>query len=68
MMSTTPFKNTALLLTPREAATTLAISERHLWGLTNSGKIPSVRLGRSVRYRYEILAQFVATQEIGGVK
>lgn len=40
-----------LLLTPREAAAALAISERHLVNLTKSGEVPCVRLGRSVRYR-----------------
>ncbi len=39
-----------LLLTPREAAQALRISERKLWGLTASGEIPCVRIGRSVRY------------------
>lgn len=39
-----------LLLTEREAAATLAISPRTLWGLRNSGEIPCVRVGRAVRY------------------
>lgn len=39
-----------LLLTPREAAQALRISERKLWGLTASSEIPCVRIGRSVRY------------------
>jgi excisionase family DNA binding protein len=40
----------ALLVTAREAATALSISERTLWGLTAAGKIPVVRIGRAVRY------------------
>lgn len=40
-----------LLLTPREAAEALRISQRKLWGLTASGQIPCVRIGRSVRYQ-----------------
>ena len=39
-----------LLLTPREAAQTLAISPRKLWGLTKSGELPCIRIGRAVRY------------------
>jgi len=39
-----------LLLKPHEAAEALAISARKLWALTNSGEIPCVRFGRSVRY------------------
>lgn len=41
---------TRLLLTAREAAQVLCISPRKLWGLTTSGDIPCVRIGRSVRY------------------
>jgi excisionase family DNA binding protein len=55
-----------LLLTPREAAATLAISERHLWGLTKAGTIPAIRLGRAVRYRREALEKFADAQENGG--
>lgn len=39
------------LLTSRQTAELLAISERTLWTLTRDGTIPAVRLGRSVRYR-----------------
>ena len=38
------------LLRPDEAARTLAISPRKLWGLAKSGEIPVVRIGRAVRY------------------
>ena len=49
MHSSTPMKP-ALLLTPQQAAQALAISLRKLWGMTASGEIPHVRLGRCVRY------------------
>jgi excisionase family DNA binding protein len=39
-----------LLWTSREAAQTLCISARTLWGLTRDGKIRCIRIGRSVRY------------------
>lgn len=39
-----------LLLTATEAAEALAISPRTLWSLTDSGELPCVRIGRSVRY------------------
>jgi excisionase family DNA binding protein len=39
-----------LLLTSRQAAQALAISERKLWDLTKCGDIPVVRFGRCVRY------------------
>ncbi len=41
---------TPLLWRPKEAAKALAISERHLWALSHTGKIPYVRLNRLVRY------------------
>jgi excisionase family DNA binding protein len=39
-----------MLLTARQAARALSISERTLWSLTKSGQIPAVRIGRAVRY------------------
>ncbi len=48
-----------VLLTPRDAARLLAISERTLWGLTQRREIRSVRIGRSVRYAMADLATFV---------
>lgn len=40
----------ALLISPRQAAKLLSISERSLFTLTKSGVLPTVRIGRSVRY------------------
>jgi excisionase family DNA binding protein len=56
------------LLTPREAAKSLAISPRKLWALTSSGDIPHVRIGRSVRYRVETLNEFLSQREQGGAQ
>jgi excisionase family DNA binding protein len=39
-----------LLLTPREAAAALRISERLLWSKTKLGEIPCIRIGKAVRY------------------
>lgn len=38
------------LLTAREAAAWLHVSDRTLWSLTQAGTVRCVRLGRSVRY------------------
>ena len=38
------------LLTAREAADVLKVSERTLWSLTKAKDIPAVKVGRSVRY------------------
>lgn len=40
-----------LLVNTREAARMLCISERTLWTLTQEGRIPSLKIGRAVRYR-----------------
>ena len=56
----------AILLTRRQAAAALAISERKLWGMTASGEIPHVRLGRCVRYPIDDLQRWIADQKKGG--
>jgi excisionase family DNA binding protein len=53
----------SLLLTPREAARMLAVSARHLWTLTQTGRLPRVLLGRSVRYDPADLRRFVETNK-----
>ena len=55
----------ALLLTPNQAAEALAISPRKLWGMTASGEIPHVRLGRCVRYPVDDLRQWIDQQKAG---
>jgi hypothetical protein len=53
----------ALLLTPREAARALAISERKLWSMTQPrGPIPCVRFDRSVRYSRTALVELIAVE------
>ena len=47
------------LLTRREAAAILRISERMLFTLTKRGDVPCVRIGRSVKYRPSDIAAFV---------
>jgi len=53
-----------ILLSPRDAARALAISERTLWGLTSPrGPIRPVRVGRRlVRYSVEELNRWVHSQ------
>ncbi|MDZ4689288.1 MAG: helix-turn-helix domain-containing protein [Planctomycetaceae bacterium] len=46
-----------LLITAKEAARRLRISDRSLWTLTNQRLIPTVRIGRSVRYPVVALRQ-----------
>jgi excisionase family DNA binding protein len=49
----------AILLGVRAAARALAISERTLWRLTKSGRVPHVRVGRRVLYDVEELRTWV---------
>lgn len=64
MRSSTPAKP-ALLLTPQQAAEALAISPRKLWGMTASGEIPHIRIGRSVRYPVDDLRRWIDAQTKG---
>ena len=51
------------LLTPRQAAAALAISQRKLWSLTSSGEVKCCRIGRAVRYDTADLTDFVAASK-----
>jgi len=53
----------SLLLTARETAKRLAISERHLHSLTRSGQLPCVRVGSCVRYNLETVQKWVRESE-----
>ena len=65
MSNTTNSDTPTLLLTPQQAAEALAISARKLWAMTNTGDIPCVRLGRSVRYDPADLRAFIDRQKTG---
>ena len=54
----------ALLLTSREAAKALSISERTLWTLTKAGLVQVVRIGRAVRYSLADLEAHGSEKEI----
>ncbi|MCA9049126.1 MAG: helix-turn-helix domain-containing protein [Planctomycetaceae bacterium] len=55
------------LLTPREAAKALRISERTLYSLTQPrGTIPVVRIGRAVRYSADSLERWVKGRQLAG--
>jgi excisionase family DNA binding protein len=52
-----------LLLTAREAARALAVSERMLWGITKRGDLKCVRFGRAVRYDPRDLQQLIESSK-----
>jgi excisionase family DNA binding protein len=51
-----------LAFRPRDAARTLGLSERTLWGLTKAGKVPFVRIGKAVRYPRHLLLRWLEEQ------
>ncbi len=52
-----------LLLSAREAAPALSISQRTLWSLTQPrGPIPSIRLGARVLYPVDALQKWIDAQ------
>jgi len=55
-----------LLITSREAAATMSISERTLWTLTNERGLPCVRIGRSVRYDPRDLQAWIERHKSAG--
>jgi excisionase family DNA binding protein len=56
-----------LLLSAREAARQLGISERTLWGLTEPrGTLPVVRIGSRCLYSRDALVQWIGSQRNGG--
>jgi excisionase family DNA binding protein len=65
-MHNVPAKPSILLLTSQQAAEVLAISPRKLWGMTASGEIPHIRLGRCVRYPIADLQRWIDDKRKGG--
>lgn len=59
-------ENSKLLMTARETAKALSISERKLWNLTNENEIPAIRIGRSVRYAIEDIQLWIETKRNEG--
>ena len=55
-----------LLLSMKQAAAALAISERKLWGMTMNHEIPHVRLGRCLRYPLSDLLRWIEEHKEGG--
>ena len=50
-----------LVVSAKEAAKMLSVSERHFWAQNSRGRIPRpVRIGRSVRWRVDELKAWVA--------
>ncbi len=55
-----------LLVSAREAARLLSVSDRTLWTLSHNGRLPRVTIGRAVRYSVDDLQAFIAASKEGG--
>lgn len=53
------------LLTRKEAAKYLNISERHLWTITNRGDLPRITLDSAVRYAQADLDAYIDRRRQG---
>lgn len=62
----TPARADRKLLTAREAAAILQVSERSLYNYSRRGELPAVRMGRSVRYDPIDLWRFVESSKVAG--
>jgi len=54
-----------ILLSLKDAARALAVSDRSLWEWTKAGKVPHIRLGRRVLYSPDDLRRWVEGQRHG---
>lgn len=67
-----PQPTVRVLVDAREAARMLSISPRKLWSLTKAGAVPSMKVGRVVRYRIDDLdawtKRMTQTDTSGGVR
>lgn len=55
------------LLTYRQAAKVLGVTERTVWTLVHDGELPVVRFGRSVRIDPADLREFIERGKRGGI-
>ena len=53
-----------LLVTSRQAAAMLSVSERTLWSITASGRLPRIQLRRAVRYSVDDLRSYISAARI----
>ena len=56
------------LLSVKEVAEMLSISERTVWSMTNAGEIPCVRIRKRVLYRLDHVQGFIDRQTDGGTR
>ncbi len=61
--STTAMPPVSPLLTAAEAAEIVGVSQERVWELSRQRKIPTVKIGRTRRYRAESIMEWIVDQE-----
>jgi excisionase family DNA binding protein len=56
-----------LVVDEHHAAAMLGISKRTFWEYRNSGEIPTVRIGRLVRFSVDDLRKFIDSKRVGNL-
>jgi excisionase family DNA binding protein len=56
----------SLLLSIKQAATALSVSERTVWTMVHNGELPHMRLGRRLLFSRTALEAWVARRQTGG--
>ena len=57
-----------MLLTTREASEQLGICQRTIWQLAKDGDLPSVRIGKLLRFCPEQLREWIEEKSKGGAR
>lgn len=52
------------LLSYRQAAALLGVSERTIWSVAQAGEIPIIRIGRCVRFRRAAVIDWIRQREV----
>jgi excisionase family DNA binding protein len=60
-----PTDRTPSLLTAEEVAEMLGVATSWIYEQSRTGRIPTVKLGRYYRYRFEAIERWIASQEVG---
>ena len=65
-MNAADHSSPSLLLSMRDAARSLGISERTVWTLVQERRLPHLRVGRRVLFSRASLEAWIAQQQVGG--
>ena len=61
-----PAPNPQALMTAEDVAAILGVRSHYVYELARRGRIPTVRLGKYVRFRATAVEEWIAQQEVAG--